>query len=92
MSKKSRFRGCFEKQYEKCAQALLKFASQHPYHIHWPLARKLFAKKSVLLTCQILGLLVNTLGTDERYPILNRENLAVPTYMQLSQKQKTFEI
>ena len=90
MSKKSRFRGCFEKQYGKRAQTLLRSPSQHLYHIYWSLARKLCSKKSLLLTCQILGLLVNTLATDEKYPVLNRDNLMIPIQMQLSQKQKTF--
>ena len=90
MSKKSRFRGCFDKQYGKRAQALLKSASQHLYHIHRSLPRKLSWKKSLLLTCQILGLLVNTLAADEKYPVLNRDNLTIPIQMQLSQKQKIF--
>ena len=90
MSKKSRFRGCFDKQYGKRAQALLKSASQHLYHIHRSLPRKLSWKKSLLLTCQILGLLVNTLAADEKYPVLNRDNLTIPIDMQLSEKQKTF--
>ena len=90
MSKKSRFRECFDKQYGKCGQTLLKSASQHLYHIHWSLARKLCSKKSLLLTCQILGLLVNTLATDEKYPVLNRENLTILIQMELPQKQKTF--
>ena len=90
MSKKSRFRGCFDKQYGKRAQALLKSASQHLYHIHRSLPRKLSWKKSLLLTCKILGLLVNTLAADEKYPVLNRDNLTIPIQMQLSQKQKTF--
>ena len=34
MSKMSRFRGPFEKQHGKRAQALLKSASQHLYHIY----------------------------------------------------------
>ena len=90
MSKKSRFRGCFDKQYGKRAQALLKSASQHLYHIHRSLPRKLSWKKSLLLTCQILGLLVNTLAAEEKCPVLNRENLTIPIQMQLSQKQKPF--
>ena len=89
MSKKSRFRGCFDKQYGKRAQALLKSASQHLYHIHRSLPRKLSWKKSLLLTCKILGLLVNTLAANEKYPVLNRDNLTIPIKMQLSQKQKT---
>ena len=90
MCKKSRFRGPFDKQHGKRAQALLKSASQHLYHIHRSLPRKLSWKKSLLLTCQILGLLVNTLAADEKYPVLNRDNLTIPIQMQLSEKQKTF--
>ena len=92
MSKKSRFRGCFDKQYGKRAQALLKSASQHLYHIHRSLPRKLSWKKSLLLTCQILGLLVNTLAADEKYPLLKRDNLTIPIQMQLSQKEETFSL
>ena len=90
MSKKSRFREPFDKQHGKRAQALLKSASQHLYHIHRSLPRKLSWKKSLLLTCQILGLLVNTLAADEKCPLLNRDNLAIPIQMQLSQKQQNF--
>ena len=90
MSKKSRFREPFDKQHGKRAQALLKSASQHLYHIHWSLPSQLSWKKSLLLTCQILGLLVNTLAADEKYPVVNRDNLTIPIQMQLSQKQKSF--
>ena len=90
MSKKSRFRGCFEKQYGKRAQTLLRSPSQHLYYIHWSLARKLCSKKSLLLTCQILGLLVNTLAANEKYPVGNRDNLKIPIQMHFSQKEKTF--
>ena len=90
MSKKSHFRGPFDKQHGKRAQALLKSASQHLYHIHRSLPRKLSWKKSLLLTCKILGLLVNTLAADEKYPVLNRDNLTIPIQMQLSQKNKIF--
>ena len=90
MSKTALFRGPFDKQHGKRAQALLKSASQHHYHIHRSLLNKLSLKKSLLLTCKILGLLVNTLAADEKYPVLNRDNLTIPIQMQLSQKQKTF--
>ena len=33
---------------------------------------------------------VNKLTADEKYYLLNRDNLAQPIHMQLSQKQKTF--
>ena len=90
MPKKSPFRGSFDTERGKRAQALLKPASQHLCHIHWPPAKKLFSKKSLLLTRQILGLLVHTLAADEKYTILNRDNLTIRIQMQLSQKQKTF--
>ena len=90
MSRKSCFRGPLDKQHGKRAQALLKSASRHLYHIHWSLATKLCSRKSPLLTCQILGLLVNTLATNEKGPVLNRDDLSIPIQIQLSQKQKTF--
>ena len=90
MPKKSSFIGCLDKQYGKRAQKLLKSAWQHFYKIHWSLTRDLCSKKCLLLKCQILGLLVNTLATDEKYPVLNRDNLTIPIQMHLSEKQKTF--
>ena len=45
---------------------------------------------SLLLTCTILGLLVNTLAADEKYPVLNTDNLTIPIQMQLSQKKNFF--
>ena len=89
MSKKSCFRGPFDKQHGKRAQALLKSASQHLYHTHWSLPSELSWKKSRLLTCQILGLLRNTSAADEKYSVLNKDSLTIPIHMQLSQKQKT---
>ena len=90
MSKKSQFRQLFKKQDRKSFQTLLKSTSKHLYHIHWSLPRKLSRIKSLLFTCQILVLLVNTLAADEKYPVLNRDNLTIPIQKQLSQKQKTF--
>ena len=90
MSKKSCFRGPFDKQHGKRAQALLKSASQHHYHIHRSLLNKLSWKKSLLSTYKIFGLLVNTFAAVEEYHVLNRENLTIPIQMQFSQKQRTF--
>ena len=90
MSKKSCFRRPFDKQRCKPAQALLKYAPKHLYHIHRSMPSKLSWKNSLLLTCKILGLLVNTLATDEKYPVLNRDNLTIPIEMQLSQEEKRF--
>ena len=39
---------------------------------------------------KILGMLVNTDTADDKYSLLNRDNLMQPIHMQLSQKQKIF--
>ena len=90
MSKKPRLTEPFEKQRSKRARGFFKSALQHLYDIHWSLPSQLSWKTSLLLTCQILGLLVNTLAADEKNPVLNRDNLTIPIQMQFSQKQKTF--
>ena len=89
MFKKSYFRGPFEKQHGKRAQALLKFTSQHLHDIHRSLLKKLSWKKSLLLRCKILGVLVNRLAASEKYLVLHRDNLTIPIQMQLSHKQKS---
>ena len=90
MSKKCCFRGPFDKQHGKRAQALLKSASQHLYQIHLSLPRQLSLKESLLLTCQILGQIVNLLAANKKYPVLNRDNLTIPIQIKLSRKQKFF--
>ena len=90
MYKKSCFRGPYNKQHGKRAEPLWKSASQHLYHIYWSLPSKLSWKKSLFLICQILGLLVNTLPADEKYLVLNTDNLTIAIEMLLSQKQKSF--
>ena len=92
MSKKSRFWGPFYKQHGKPAQALSKSASQHLYHIHSSLSSQLSLKTSLLLTCQIFRLLVTTLTANEKYPVLNRDNLTIPFQIQLSRNTKSFVI
>ena len=47
-------------------------------------------KKSLLLRWKTLGLLVNTLAANEKYPVLNRDNLMIPIQMKLSEKEKSF--
>ena len=37
-----------------------------------------------------MGLLLNTLAADEKYPVLNRDNLTIPIQMELSQTEKSF--
>ena len=90
ISKTSRFNGSFGKQYGKRAQTLLKFAWQYLYHIYWWLWRQLTRKKSAFVTCEISGLLPNTLRAKSRYSLLNSVNLTQPFQKQLSPKQKIF--
>ena len=90
MSKKTRFREPFHKRHGKRVQEFLKSVSQHLYHIDWSLLSQLSWKKSLLLTYKILGLLVNIFAADEKYPVLNRDNLTTSIQMQLSQKWKAF--
>ena len=90
MSKTVRFRGPLDKQHATRHKALLKSASQNIYPIHWSLPTQLGLKKSLLFTCQILGLLLNTLAPNEKYPVLNRDNLTIPIHVQLCEKEKTF--
>ena len=89
-SKKSRFNGSFGKQHGKRAKTLLKFAWQHLCHIYWSMWMQLTCKKSLLVTCKISRLFPNTLSTDGKYSLLNRDNLTQSTQMQLSGKKFFF--
>ena len=42
------------------------------------------------MTSKILGLLVSTLSTDEKCPVVKRDKLTIPIQMQVPQKLKTF--
>ena len=89
LSQKQRAFSQFFAAFFKRAQALLKSASEYLYRIQWSLPRKLSWKKSLLFTCKILRLDVNTLAADEKCLVLHRENLTIPIHMQFSQKEKT---
>ena len=45
---------------------------------------------SFLVKCEILGVFVDTLTAEDRYPLHNCDNLLLPIQMQLSKKWKTF--
>ena len=90
MPKKSCLRKPFDKQHGEHAQTVLRSESEHLYQNHWSMPSQLSWKTSLWLTCQIFWLLVNTFAANEKYPVLTRDNLAIPIQMQLSQKQKTF--
>ena len=48
---------------------------------------KLIWKMSPLMLGEILGVFVNTLTTDGKYPVQGCENLQLPIQMQLSKKR-----
>ena len=90
MSKKPRLGGLFGKQHDKHAEPLLKSAWHYLYHTHWSLPNQLSWKKYLFLTCQILGLLVNILAADGKYPLVKRDNLTMPIQMHLRRKRNNF--
>ena len=90
MSEKSCFRMRFHKQYGKRAQTLLQSGWRSLNHIYWSIWTWFSWKKSRLVLCKILRLFVNTLTADDKYSLLNRDNLMQPIQMQLSLKQKAF--
>ena len=49
-------------------------------------------KKTLLVIGKILRMLVNTLTANDKYSLLNRDNLTQPIQMQLSQKHELFQI
>ena len=90
MSKKSRFRGPFDKQNNKWDQTVLKSEWHHFCQIHWSLWRQLSSKKFLLEIDKILGLFFNISTTCHKYSLRNIDNLKQPTQMQSSPKRKTF--
>ena len=72
------------------SQKLLKSAEKQFYTTFLSFWAKLSYNNSLLVRCEILGLLVNTLTTNYKYSRSNRENLPLPIQMQLSEKPKTF--
>ena len=90
ISEKSRFRKSFNKRHGKRSQMLLKSEGQQLYHKYWWLWRQLSYKKSLLVIRKILGLFVNTLTADDKYSLVNRDNLMQHIQMQLPPKEKTF--
>ena len=64
MSKKSCFRGSFEKWHGKQTEKLLKWQRQHLYHIYWSLSKQFSCENYLLVIFKILALFVNPLTAD----------------------------
>ena len=88
LSRKFRFRWRFDKEHSQRAQPLLKFERKHLYHIFWSLWRKLSWKNVLFVICKTVRLFINILTADDKYSLLNRDNLTQPIQIQLSQKQR----
>ena len=56
------------------------------------MSKQLSWKKSLLVICKVLGLLVNTLTANDKNFLLNCDNLKKRIQMQLSKKQKIFSL
>ena len=88
ISKQSPLRGRFENLQSKRAETLLKSERQHLYHIYWSLWRQFSWKKSLWVISKILEMFVNPLTADNKYSLLNKDNLFQHFEMPLSQKGK----
>ena len=90
LSKKCRFRKCFESQLVKASQILAKSPWERFYHVFSSFWGKLIRKMSPLVTDEILGVFVNTLTADGKYPVEDWENLPLSIQMQFSDNWKIF--
>ena len=83
-SRKRHFRTSFDTQRVNVRETLVESKWQHFYHIFWSLWREFICKTSRLFEYEILGVFVNTLTVDDKYPLWDCENLQFPIQMQLS--------
>ena len=90
LSKKRRFRKRFESQLVKASQILAKSPWERFYHVFSSFWGKLIRKMSPLVTDEILGVFVNTLTADGKYPVEDWENLPLSIQMQFSDNWKIF--
>ena len=90
LSQEHRLRTGSGSQHVKVTQMLAKFPRDYFYRVFFSFSVNFIRKMSPLLLGEILGLFVNTLTADGKYPVQGCENLQLPSQMQLSQKPKYF--
>ena len=83
---KCRFLVPFNKQHGKRAQTVFKSSRRHLYHSYRSVQKIFSLKNSLLVICKFLRLFVSRFTADDKYSLLNRENLMKPIQMQLSEK------
>ena len=84
LTKKHRVRTSFQSQNVKGSLTLVMSSGKHFYHIFPSLRGEMICKVSPLLKFQIIGVFVNRLAADYKYPVPDIENLLFPIQMQLS--------
>ena len=87
--KKRFFRTHFDSQHVKASQVLAKSPRERFYHVFSSFSEKLIWNMSPLVLGKILGVFINTMTADGKYPIQDCENLQLPIQMELSEKRKT---
>ena len=78
ISKKRSFRTSFESQHVEVSETLVKPAREHLYHIFSSFLGKMICKVSPLVKFEILGMFINTLIADDKYPVRDCENSQFP--------------
>ena len=90
MSKKCRITGLLKSNMVRGTKHCWNLNHTPFYHIYCSLWRQLSWRKSLLVICKFLSMFVNILTADDKYYLLNRNNLRQPIQMQLSQRKETF--
>ena len=93
LSEKRCFKTRFESQHVKASQILVKSQWEHFCHVFSSFQGKFIWKMSPQIVLgEILGVLVNTLTVEGKYPVQDCENLQLPIQMHLSEeRQSCFE-
>ena len=86
LCKEYRFRNGFGSQHVKACQLLAKSPGQGFYEVFLSFSVRLIWKMSPLVLGEILGVFVNILTADGKYPVDGLENLELPIQMQFSAK------
>ena len=71
----SPFRGPFDKQHAKLDQTQLKSEIHYLCHIYGSLWRQFSWKNFLLVICKFLTLFLQKLAADQKYSLLNKDNL-----------------
>ena len=88
LSKKCRLGTLFYSEHVKASLKPCEMSMRALHSCFSSFSGKLIWKIPPLVLCETLGLSVNTLTSDGKYPIQGSENLQLPIQMPISQKRK----